>query len=266
MESRTEKGGSSLLAPSLVRPKLRALFVRSVLGAAALAAAVSCTVAAPRMPYLFSDHMVLQSGVTQMIWGWADPGEAIEVHLAGTSRATTATSDGRWSVALLPLPAGGPFVLEVRGTKTLRFKDVAIGEVWIASGQSNMTYALSGTANAAEEIPKANDPDLRFFTVPKRISTEPQNDTLPAAWQVSSSDTAKDFSAVAYFFARDLRRALGVPVGVILSAWPGTAGEEWTGTESLHRDPVLQPILSKWNAVSAQDKAFAAGPRQLSLE
>ena len=255
-----------MLASNLLRSKLRALFVHSVFGAATLAAAVSCTFAAPRMPYLFSDHMVLQSGVKQMIWGWADPGEVLEVHLAGTSRATTAANDGRWSVALPPLPAGGPFVLEVRGAKTLRFKDVAIGEVWIASGQSNMTYALSGAANAAEEIPKANDPDLRFFTVPKRISTEPQNDTLPVAWQVSSSDTAKDFSAVGYFFARDLRRALGVPVGVILSAWPGTQGEEWTDIESLHRDLVFQPILSRWNVASVQDKAFAAGPRQFSLE
>lgn len=255
-----------MLASNLLRPKLRVLFVRSAFGAAALAATVSCAIAAPRMPYVFSDHMVLQSDVAQIIWGWADPGEAIEVHLAGTSRTTSAANDGRWSVALPPLPAGGPFILEVRGTKTLRFKDVAIGEVWIASGQSNMTYALSGAANAGEEIPKANDPDLRFFTVPKRISTESQNDTLPATWQVSSSDTAKDFSAVAYFFSRDLRRALGVPVGVILSAWPGTAGEEWTDPESLHRDPILQPILSRWNAVSAQDKTFAAAPRQFSLE
>lgn len=152
-----------MLASNMLRPKLLALFVHSVFGAAALAAEVSCAFAAPRMPYVFSDHMVLQSDAAQIIWGWADPGEAIEVHLAGTSRTTSAANDGRWSVALPPLPAGGPFVLEVRGAKTLRFKDVAIGEVWIASGQSNMTYALSGAANAGEEIPKANDPDLRFL-------------------------------------------------------------------------------------------------------
>jgi len=255
-----------LLAPNLLRPKLRALFVRSVFGAAALAAAVSCTVAAPRMPYLFSDHMVLQSGVTQMIWGWADPGEAIEVHLAGTSRATTATSDGRWSVALLPLPAGGPFVLEVRGTKTLRFKDVAIGEVWIASGQSNMTYALSGATSAAEEIPAANYPQMRFFTVPKKIAVAPQENTLPAAWEICTPDTAKIFSAVAYFFGRDLHKALNVPIGLILSAWPGTAGEEWTDADSLRREPVLRPIVQRWEAAPAEVKNFAAEPAEISLE
>src|SRR5208282_1769048 len=160
------------------------------------------------------------------IWGWADTGEPVDVNLAGVSQHTIAAGDGQWSVSLPALPAGGPFTLEVRGKKILRLKDVVIGEVWVASGQSNMTYALAGAANAAEEIPKANDPGLRFFTVPRRISLAPESDTLPADWEVSSSDTAKNCSAVAYFFARDLRRSLGVPVGIILSAWPGTQGEE----------------------------------------
>jgi sialate O-acetylesterase len=222
--------------------------------------------AEPRLPHLFSDHMVLQRDSELRIWGWADPGESIEVSLAGISRQTTADSAAHWSVALPALPAGGPFVLEVHGKKILRLKDVVLGEVWVASGQSNMTYALAGTANAAEEVPKANDPELRFFTVPKRIAVAAQTDTLPAAWQVSTSDTAKNFSAVAYFFARDLRRSLGVPVGVILSAWPGTQAEEWTDPESLRRDPILQPIAARWEATSIEEKAFAAEPRQFSLE
>jgi sialate O-acetylesterase len=222
--------------------------------------------AEPRLPHLFSDHMVLQRDMELRIWGWADPSEPIEVSLADVSRQTVATSDGRWSVALPAFPAGGPFTLEVRGKKTLRLKDVLIGEVWVASGQSNMTYALSGAANAVEEIPKANDPGLRFFTVPKRIAVEAERDTLPAAWEVSTSDTAKNFSAVAYFFARDLRRSLGVPAGIILSAWPGTQAEEWTDPESLRRDPILQPIASRWEAASAEAKGFAASPREFSLE
>lgn len=255
-----------MLAVKMLRWKLCVRFAHAVFGVVALTIAASCTLAAPRLPYLFSDHMVLQRDMEQTIWGWGDPGERVEVQLAGVSREATAASDGRWSVALPPLPAGGPFVLEVRGTKTLQVRDVSIGEVWIASGQSNMTYALSGAANAAEAIPKANDPELRFLTVPKRIALEPQDDTLPAAWEVSSSDTAKDFSAVAYFFAHKLRQTLRVPVGVILSAWPGTQGEEWTDAESLHRDPILQPILSRWSAASKQVKAFAASPQKFSLE
>jgi sialate O-acetylesterase len=222
--------------------------------------------AEPRLPHLFSDHMVLQRDIELRIWGWADPGEPIAVTLAGASRQTIATRDGGWSVSLPAIPAGGPFTLEVRGKKTLRLKDVLIGEVWVASGQSNMTYALAGAANAAEEIPKANDPGLRFFTVPRKISVQAESDTLPASWEVSTSDTAKNFSAVAYFFARDLRRSLNVPVGVILSAWPGTQCEEWTDPESLRRDPVLQPITLRWDVASSEVMGFAAHPRGFSLE
>lgn len=222
--------------------------------------------AEPRLPHLFSDHMVLQRDAEIHVWGWADPGESITVKFAGMSRQTIATNDLRWSVSLPPLPAGGPFVLEIRGTKTLVLKDVVIGDVWVASGQSNMTYALSNAANAAQEIPKANDPDLRLFTVPHRIAVQPQTDTLPASWQVCSSETAKTFSAVSYFFARDLRRALGVPVGVILTAWPGTQAEEWTDPASLHRDSILQPILTRWMASPAEEREFAAHPRDISLE
>jgi sialate O-acetylesterase len=220
----------------------------------------------PRMPHLFSDHMVLQRDIPVRVWGWADPNESIEVTLAGMSQRTIAAGDGRWAVTLSPHAAGGPFILEVRGKKTVRLTDIVMGEVWVASGQSNMTYALAGAATGAQAVAKADDPYLRFFTVPKRIAVAPQTDTLPAAWELSTPDTAKGFSAVAYFFARDLRRSLGVPVGVILSAWPGTAGEEWTDPESLRRDPVLQPIAARWDASSADDKAFAATPRAFSLE
>ena len=239
----------------------------SLLRAAILIAGLALPLhAEPRLPHLFSDHMVLQRDVDIHVWGWADPGESIAVNLAGVSRQTIASGDSRWSVSLPPLPAGGPFVLEIRGNKTIVLKDVLIGDVWVASGQSNMTFALSNAANAAQEIPKANDPNLRLFTVPRKIALEPQTDTLPASWQICSSETAKEFSAVSYFFARDLRRALGVPVGVILSAWPGTQAEEWTDFDSLHRDSVLQPIITRWLTSSADVRAFAARPRDISLE
>ncbi len=129
-----------------------------------------------------------------------------------------------------------------------------------------MTYALSGATGAAEEIPKANYDEIRFFTVPKKIALTPQEDTGPAAWEICSPDTAKAFSAVAYFFARDLHRALGVPVGIVLSAWPGTAGEEWTDPESLRREAVLQPIVKRWDASAENVKAFATRPAEIALE
>ncbi|PYU83237.1 MAG: hypothetical protein DMG50_08850 [Acidobacteria bacterium] len=146
------------------------------------------------------------------------------------------------------MPPGGPYTLVLQGKKTIVFKDVLFGEVWVASEQSNMTYALSGATGAAEEIPKANYDEIRSFTVPKKIAVTPQEETGPAAWEICSPDTAKRFSAVAYFFARDLHRALGVPVGIVLSAWPGTAGEEWTDPESLRREPVLQPLVERSDA------------------
>ena len=223
--------------------------------------------AEPRLPHLFSDHMVLQRDMDIPVWGWADPGERITVGLDATTRDTITSMEGNWRVSLPAMHAGGPFTLAVRGKKTLLLvKDVLLGEVWIASGQSNMTYALSGAMRGAEESSRALDSHLRFFSVPKKIALTPQADMPEATWEICAPDTAKKFSAVAYFFARELRKALGIPVGVILSAWPGTAAEEWTDPESLRREPVLRPILQRWDASASPVRAFAAEPAEISLE
>lgn len=222
--------------------------------------------AEPRLPHLFTDHMVLQEDVSIPVWGWADPEERITVILGPHTREATATTAGRWEVLLPAMHAGGPFTLSVRGKKIVEVKDVLLGEVWIASGQSNMAYALSGATGAAEEIPAANYPQMRFLTVPKRIALAPQEDTLTAPWEVCTPDTAKIFSAVAYFFGRDLHQALKVPIGLILSVWPGTAGEEWTDQASLGRGPVLRPIVERWGGMPAEVKNFAAEPAEVSLE
>jgi sialate O-acetylesterase len=222
--------------------------------------------AEPRLPHLFTDHMVLQQDMNISVWGWADPEERITVNLGPNTRETVATAAGRWDVSLPAMHAGGPFTLMVRGKKIVEVKDVLLGEVWIASGQSNMTYALSGATGAAEEIPAANYPQMRFFTAPKRIALAPQENTLSAAWEICTPDTAKVFSAVAYFFGRDLHKALNVPIGLILSAWPGTAGEEWTDADYLRREGVLRPIVQRWEAMPAEVKNFAAEPVEISLE
>ena len=222
--------------------------------------------AEPRLPHLFTDHMVLQQDMKISVWGWADPQERITVNLGPHTSATVATAAGRWDVLLPAMHAGGPFTLIVRGKKAVEVKDVLLGEVWIASGQSNMTYALSGATGAAEEIPAANYPHIRLFTVPKRIALAPQENTLTAAWEICTPDTAKIFSAVAYSFGRDLHKALHVPIGLILSAWPGTAGEEWSDLDSLRREPVLRPIVERWEAMPEEVKNFAAEPAEVSLE
>ena len=220
----------------------------------------------PRLPHLFTDHMVLQQDMDISVWGWADPQERITVELGPHGKPTAASASGYWSVSLPSMHAGGPFTLIVRGKKIVEVKDVLLGEVWIASGQSNMTYALSGATGAAEEIPAANYPQMRFFTVPKKIAVASEEDTLPATWEICTPDTAKTVSAVAYFFGRNLHKALNVPVGLILSSWPGTAGEEWTDPDSLRREPVLRPIVQRWESAPAEARNFAAEPAEISLE
>jgi sialate O-acetylesterase len=189
----------------------------------------------PVLPHLLTDHMVLQRDREIHIWGKADPGEKITVTLAQKTAASSDTdASGKWSVHLPSMTAGGPFTLAVVGKKTVLVKDVMIGEVWIASGQSNMAFVLSDSLGATEEIPKADYPQMRLFTVPKKIALDRQWDTLPAAWQICTPETVKDFSAVAYYFARDLHRSLNVPIGIIETAWPGTTIEEWIDPTFLH--------------------------------
>lgn len=209
----------------------------------------------PALPNLISDHMVMQQAREIHLWGKADPGETIRVTLAGSTGTASADSHGHWSLQLAPMAAGGPFTLQVAGKRTIVVKDVMIGEVWVASGQSNMAFALSGSAGAAEEVPKADYPDIRLFTVPKKVALDPQPDTLPASWQPCTPDSAKDFSAVAYYFARDLHRKLKVPIGIVESAWPGTTIEEWMAPEAAQRDPQVKSLLELWNGSLAPGRS-----------
>ena len=220
----------------------------------------------PALPSLFSNHMVLQQGRDIHVWGKADPAERIVVSVAGHTATIAAETNGRWSVHLPALPAGGPFTLTVRGNQEIVLKDVMIGEVWIASGQSNMAFALSAAEGAAIEVLKADYPQIRLFTVPKKIAVSPQENTLPTGWQICTPDIAKNFSAVAYFFAREIHKSLNVPVGVIESAWPGTTIETWIGPDTLRADPDLKPILEEWNRASLAEKSFAENPLPFDVE
>jgi sialate O-acetylesterase len=227
-------------------------------------AALTIAWADPSLPHLISDHAVFQQGREIHIWGTADASEAIKVSLSAQTATATADGAGRWSVMLPPMAAGGPFTLKVEGKKTLIIKDVLIGEVWVASGQSNMTFSLSGSDGAAEELPKADYSEIHLFTVPKRVSGFPQADTLAASWAPCTPETAKEFSAVAYYFARELHRKLNVPIGIIESAWPGTAIEEWIAPEAAQKDPQIQPMLDRWN--KSEGELSAVGRKPFDLE
>ncbi len=229
-------------------------------------ALASMCLADPVLPHLFSDHMVLQQEREIHVWGKADPGEAVNVTLASHSASATADNQGDWSVRLASMPAGGPFTLLIRGKKEVAIKDVMIGEVWVASGQSNMSFSLDGAENAVTEVPKANYPQIRLFTVPKRIALTPQENTLPTHWEICTPETAKSFSAVAYFFAREIQRKLNVPVGVIESAWPGTAIQAWMSPDALRGDAELKTLFEEWDRSRPEQKQFAESSLSFDLE
>lgn len=226
--------------------------------------ALTAARADPSLPTIISNHAVFQQGRKIHLWGAADPGEKIIVSLSLSRAQALADSSGHWSIDLPPMQAGGPFRLKVAGNTTLVVEDVLIGEVWVASGQSNMTFALSDSATAAEDLPRADYNEIRLFTVPKRLTVSPQSDTLSATWAPCTPGSAKEFSAVAYYFARKLHHDLHVPVGIIESAWPGTAIEEWMAPEAVQLDPAIKPILDDRNA--HEGSGFAQGRQPFDLQ
>jgi sialate O-acetylesterase len=160
-------------------------------------------------------------------------------------------------VKLKSLKAGGPFTLKIIGDNAITFTNILVGEVWLCSGQSNMGFKLNRAANAAEAIAAANDRQLHLFSVPHEAADAPKSD-LVGEWQESTPTTASNFSAVAYFFGRDLRRALKVPVGLIDSSVGGTPAEAWTSRGTLEADPALRPILDRFAANVEKYKASIA--------
>lgn len=190
---------------------------------------------------LFGDGAVLQQGQPVPVWGTARDGEKITVKFQGQEISTVAR-DGRWAVSLKPLKPGGPFTLTISGDNTVTINDVLVGEVWLCSGQSNMGFQLYRADTAPEAIAAANDAQLRLFTVPRGSDDSPRTEVF-GEWKTSTPVTASNFSAVAYFFGRDLRRALKVPVGLIHSSVGGTPAEAWTSRGTLAADPELKEIL-----------------------
>ncbi len=199
---------------------------------------------------VFGDHMVLQRELPVVVWGWASPGEKITVTFAGQSVSATADAKGNWRVTLKSLRASDkPAKMTIAGkTATVSFSDILVGEVWLCSGQSNMQMSLAGIDNAAKEIAEADKyPQIRLFTVSRATPGEPLKDTR-SPWVACSSASARSFSAVAYFFGRDLHKRLKVPIGLIDSTWGGTAVEAWTSRDALKKLERLRPRLEKWDA------------------
>ena len=204
-----------------------------------------------RLPALIGDNMVLQQGRQVAIWGTADAGEQVTVSLGEQKEMATADSNGQWKVELGPLKKGGPFELTVAGKNTVTIHNVLVGEVWVCSGQSNMEFAVwnhgvfGGVKNAEQEVAAAHYPLLRLFIVKKAVAGKPQSD-VQGQWVVASPETVGNFSAVGYFFGRDLYRTMKFPVGMIDSSWGGTEAEAWTSAAALEADPDLKVAADSW--------------------
>jgi len=205
---------------------------------------------------MFGDHMVLQKGIANRIWGRADPGEEVSVAIAGQTKATKAASDGSWEVRLEPIAEyGGPHTLVIKGSTAagpseLVFNDVLIGEVWICSGQSNMQWSVNQANDADLEKAAASFPEIRLLSVPQVGTQEPQ-ENFDGKWQVCSPATVGSFSAVGYFFGRQLHRTLGVPVGLINNAWGGSAADAWVKRDKIAGHPTLKAIHDRWTRLEA---------------
>jgi len=191
---------------------------------------------------LFSDGMVLQSDFACPVWGSVEAGEEISVSIAGQKKTAKAGADGKWSLKLDPLKAGGPHELTVAGRNSITVHDVLVGEVWICSGQSNMEWVVNNSNNPAEEKAAANLPKIRHFLVPKRQEAAPVADVV-GSWKLCSPETVGGFTAVGYFFGRELHQKLNVPVGLIHTSWGGTAAEVWTSKRTLDGTELLKPMV-----------------------
>ncbi|MDA0837965.1 MAG: 9-O-acetylesterase [Planctomycetota bacterium] len=209
---------------------------------------------APEKPFLhrlFSDNMVLQRDIATPVWGWAKIGTEVSVSLNGKEATAKADANGKWMVNLPAQPVGGPYELKVNGQEEVTLKNVMLGDVWICSGQSNMEWGMWGTTNSKEEIAAANHPNIRLYTVAKKISLEPE-EQVAGQWQVCSPETVGGFSAVGFFFGRKLNKELNVAIGLINSSWGGTICEAWASAEALNELDDFKPAIARLKEMIAE--------------
>jgi sialate O-acetylesterase len=206
------------------------------------------------LPGVFSDNMVLQRDLEIAIFGKAEAGEEVTASVAGQKASAKAGADGKFVIKVPPLKAGGPHELTVAGKNTITIKNVMVGEVWLASGQSNMAFTLSKSADAADAIAQADQSQLRLLTITRGTAETPQS-IHGGRWEVCSAKNAGSFSAVAYHFGLELQKKLNCPVGLINASWAGTPIEPWMSKAALESDPAFKEILDGWAAKIAGGKA-----------
>lgn len=223
-----------------------------------------------RMPKVFGSHMVLQQQVPLVFWGWAGPGEVVTVQVGEGKAEARANDKGEWKATLPAMKAGGPYTVTVKGSSTVQFEDVLVGEVWLASGQSNMEMGISMCNDAKEEIAAANYPNIRLLMVENRWTPEPQED-MKGTWKVCTPKTVAEegwggFSAGAYYFGRELNKTLNVPVGLIDATWGGTRIESWTPPVGFAQVPALKGAFEQVELADASTAVHRQRMEQLLSE
>ncbi|HEX4154023.1 MAG TPA: sialate O-acetylesterase [Acidobacteriaceae bacterium] len=246
---------------------LRGLPRRAIFGGLAvllcIAAVAPNAAAVTRLPHMLSDHAVLQRNRPIHIWGWDDPGTAVEVSFRKQHVTTRADDLGVWSVYLSPEPAGGPDTLSIHGSTQVTLQDILVGDVWFASGQSNMEIPLKGfpgsavIKNAEQEIAGANQPRIRLLLFPTRASDYPLDDE-PATWTECTPATATNFSAIAYFFGREIQSREHIPIGLIDSTWGGTPIGSWLSLDALAADSGFMPVFAARARFAAEQADLTA--------
>jgi len=225
--------------------------------ASAAAAQVDAAPSRLRPARLFADGVVLQRGAPIPVWGWAPPTTAVSVQLAGRTRLVTADAAGAWRVTFPAMPAGGPWEMSIAALgERIAVRDILVGDVWVASGQSNMEWPVASADNSANEIASANDPKLRAFNVPHSYSETPEADVTGGSWTAADPQHVGSFTAVGYFFARALRKSVGVPIGLIHTSWGGSNIETWMSRRALGMTD------SAWNRVVQDEHARADATRE----
>lgn len=188
--------------------------------------------------------MVLQRDKPIAIWGWAPAGEKISIQFSKQVKKTTSGKEGKWKITLLPESAGGPYQLVVKASNTTVLDNILMGDVWICSGQSNMEWTVQNSQNPVEEIKNGNHPLIRHFKVPNVVATQPADDVTGGEWKVCSPETVADFTAVGYFFARQLQNELNIPIGLINTSWGGTHVETWTSREAFENADEFKAMIA----------------------
>ncbi|MBI3139124.1 MAG: hypothetical protein HYZ15_11105 [Sphingobacteriales bacterium] len=197
-----------------------------------------------KLPALFSNNMVFQRNVQVPVWGWADANEKIELRFHDQVKITRADKSGKWMLRLDPETAGGPYEMTIKGKSSLSVKNILVGEVWICSGQSNMEWRVGQSMNAKQEMAMANNPFIRHIKIGKTISSLPRADFEKGQWNVCDSSTVADFSAIGYFFARNIYNELKVPIGLINASWGGTNIETWISREAFEGSDEFREMIA----------------------